>query len=74
MRTAQRILENTSGSLIDQTLLLNDYRQDTVTLEYNTGEYIYVASEWPFNSKYIDVSTANDQAATLQVQIYDGNS
>jgi len=74
MRTAQRIVENTTGSLVDRTLLLNDFRQDTVTLEYNTGEYVYVASEWPFNSKFFDVTTANDQTSSLQVQIYDGNS
>lgn len=73
MRTSQRILDDTTGSLRDSTLDLNDYIANSVTFEYNTGEYIYIASEWPFSYRYFDVTTANTETSSIEIQYWDSN-
>jgi len=69
----QRIIFSDNGTNSDWSIELNDYRADTKTLAYVAGEdYLYVATDLPFNHKYFDISTVNDQACAVSVDIWFG--
>ena len=71
MITSQRVIFSDNGTLTDISKFVNNYKSDTYTLPYVAGEdYIYVGSDLPFNHKYLDISTANDQAASVSVDIW----
>jgi len=69
---SQRILYDNTSTEADLSVSLNDFRTASETIAADTGHYIYIASELPFNHRYILVDTANDQAATLTVHIWFG--
>ena len=70
----QRVLFNDNGTEYDHSVILNDYLTDSVTLPFVKDEdYLYIASDMPLNSKYFVVSTANDEAATISIDIWFNN-
>lgn len=71
MISSQRVIFSDNGTLYDYSYELDDFRASAVTIPYVAGEdYIYVGSELPWNNKYIDIATANDQAADITVEIW----
>lgn len=65
------MLFNDDGTAYDHSVVLNDYLTGAVTLPYVKGEdYLYIASDMPFNSKYLTVKTANDKAAVISIGIW----
>jgi hypothetical protein len=44
------------------------------TLELNANDYIYLATEAPFNARYFQFSTANDVAVDFDIEIYNGTN
>jgi len=70
----QRVFFSDDGTLIDISKQVNTFRADTVTIPYVAGEdYIFIGSDMPFNHKYIDIDTPNDQAAVPSVDIWFSN-
>jgi hypothetical protein len=70
----QRILFDDNGTESDLSLSLNDFRTGSQTLPYVNGEdYLYIASDLPFNHRYFKVKTANDESSTLSVDVWFGN-
>lgn len=70
----QRIIHNDNGTLIDYSVELNDFRAGTATIPIVAAEdYIYIGSDLPFNHRYLDISTANDQASVISVEIWYAN-
>lgn len=71
----QRVFLSDNGVLSELSDSLNDFRtgDSTVTLTANE-DYIYVASDLPFNHRYFDVKTANDNTATVKVEIWWNNA
>jgi hypothetical protein len=61
--------DNTSTES-DLSVILNDFRTSSAVIPAESDHYIYIASELPFNHRFILIDTANDQAATLSVQIW----
>jgi len=70
----QRVLFNDNGTEYDHSVVLNDYLSDSVTIPYvKDQDYLYIASDLPFNNKYFEVSTPNDQASVVAVHIWYNN-
>lgn len=67
----QRILFNDNGTENDLSKSLNDFRASTEVIAFVSAEdKIYLASDLPFNHRYLDVSVVNAQAADVQVHIW----
>lgn len=74
MLQAQRVLYSDNGTLTDISQYVNDYRAESYTIPFVNGEdYIYIGSDLPFNHRWLDVATANDQAAAPVVEIWWSN-
>jgi hypothetical protein len=66
-----RIIFSDNGVLSDLTTSLNDYRAgDSVTAAVATEDYLYLGSDLPFNHRYVEIGTANDQASVLSVEYW----
>lgn len=71
----QRIILDDNGTLVDKSVDWNNFKQNTATLPIVSAEdKLYIGSEWPFNHRYFDVSVVNSQAASVSVELWDGNS
>jgi len=71
----QRVIFSNDGVLSDLSVTLNDFRATTATIAYTTAEdYLVIGSDLPFNHRWIEVSTANDLAATVSVDIWFANA
>jgi hypothetical protein len=68
----ERFLWNDAGTLEDQTIEWSDPYAETAA--WDAKSYLYVSSFLPFNHKYFDIATANDQSGTLSVEVYVNNS
>jgi hypothetical protein len=67
----QRIIFSKNGVNTDLSLDLNDFRSGASVINYEVGtDYLYIASELPFNHKYFNVSVANDVSAIAAVDIW----
>lgn len=73
MNRKQRVLWADGGTLRDVTNDLNDFRRGTLTFDAQANEYLYVASELPFNHKYFDVGVVNAQASVITVETWNGS-
>lgn len=70
----ERVIFSDNGTLIDYTEALNMYEATTATIPFVAAEdYLYIGSDLPFNHKYFDVTTANDQASVISITYWDGN-
>lgn len=71
----QRVIFSNNGTLSDLSVNLGNFREGSEVIDYVTSEdYIFIGSFLPFNHKHFDVSVANDQAATVSVDIWDGTN
>jgi hypothetical protein len=66
-----RFFADNAGTLIDRTREWTNPYTDAAAWDAKT--YIYSASFFPFNHRYFDISTANDQAGALDVQVWYNN-
>lgn len=71
-----RVLRDNNGTLENWTLELNAVSEDTRTADIVAAQdKLYVGSEHPFNHRYFEVSTANDQASTISnIEVWDGGA
>lgn len=74
MDRKQRVFWVDGGTLRDVSNDLNDFRRGTLTFDALTNEYLYVASELPFNHKYFDLGVVNALASVVTVQTWDGSA
>lgn len=71
----QRIIHLDNGTPVDLSISLNDAFGETATIGLVAAEdYLVVGSDLPFNHRYFQVSTVNDQASVVSAEIWDGNS
>lgn len=70
-----RIIYSDNGVFTDLSVALNDYHVGTSTVAVVAAEdAIYVGSDLPFNHRFIEVTTANDQTSVMSVELFDGSS
>lgn len=72
---SQRVLlmETSASSLVDVTESLNDFRKNETSLSLEVGGYLYIGQYMPFNSRYIDITTAGVANAALSVDVWNGS-
>ena len=71
MISDQRIFFSDNGTLTDYSTALCDFRSLSVSLPFVAAEdYIYIGSFLPFNHKWVEVNTVNDQASSVTVDIW----
>ena len=64
----ERFFYNDDAVLVDRTIeWSNPY---SATGAWDAKSYLYISSFLPFNHRYFDVSTANDKAGTLSVDVW----
>lgn len=69
-----RVLFNDNGTLIDYSIASQD-PGTTIFLPFVNGEdYLYVGQSFPFNNLLLEVSTANDQSASISVDYWNGQA
>lgn len=68
-----RVFWDNNGTLEDISLALQDENSNK-TLDLDTNKYLYIGQYFPFNNFYIDVSAANTNAVSLNVEYSDGNN
>lgn len=73
MDRTHRILWTDGLSQKDVSIALTDWRGDSLEFDYTLGDYLYIGCELPFSYKYFDVTSANNQAATLSVHFWTGS-
>lgn len=64
MYLGQRVIHGTT----EISLSVNDWRTGAYTFAYQSGQYLYIGSEVPFNNLYFDIGTPNAVASTLSIQ------
>lgn len=70
---SSRIIFSDNGSLLDLSVLLNDYLTGSAVVPIVAADdALYIAGDFPFNHRYFDVSVANDQASAVTVETWDG--
>jgi len=74
MYSEQRVFLSKSGVFEDITYEVSEYLDLSETLELNANDYIYLATEAPFNARYFHFSTPNDVAVDFDIEIYNGTS
>ena len=67
-----KIIFSDNGTLIDHSANIEDYFSSATVIDYTKDEdYIFVGSELPFNSIYVDVSVPNDIASAIKVEYWE---
>jgi len=61
-----------AGTIIDRTIPWSN--PFTATGAWDCKTYLYVSSFFPFNHKFFEIETANDQAGTLTIDIWYNNA
>jgi len=70
----ERVIFSDNGVLIDYTNELNCFTSKTALINFTLNEdYLYIGSDLPFNNKYFQVATPNEQNATIFIEYWDGN-
>lgn len=71
--SSQRVIWNDNGNQVDITSDLNEYESGAVTFSYVAADdYLYLASDMPFNHKWIEVSSANSDSSSIDIDIWWG--
>jgi hypothetical protein len=70
-----RVIYKDNSVLSDFSSSLSDYISNSKTLPFVAAEdALYIGSDYPFNHRWVEVSTANDQASTISVSLWNGTS
>ena len=69
----QRVIWDDNGTLADESVSLNDYVTGSTAFALVAAQdKLYIGSDLPFNHRYFDVGTVNDQASAVSAEIYNG--
>ena len=69
----QRTIFSDNGVLSDISVSLNDYKASSSTLPWVAAEdALYIGSLFPWNNKWVEVSTVNSLASVASVSVWDG--
>jgi hypothetical protein len=69
----EHILLDVSGTLTDITNQLEDYHNGNVTATISDTRFLYIGSQFPFNSKYFKLGIVNATASNITYEYHDGS-
>lgn len=69
-----RIITKISGTLTDHSVQLSEFDTGASTIAITTSDALYLGSDYPFNHRYIEIGTANDQASSISVSLWSGTA
>lgn len=70
-----RFIHSDNGTLDDHSTEINNYHSGTSTVNVVAADdYLFIGSLFPFNSFYLKVGTANDQASVMSIDYWNGRS
>lgn len=73
MIISSRTIWSDNGTLKDLSVPLGNFKTGTQVINFvSSQDYIYIGSDFAFNHRYIDVSVVNAQAASLSIDLWDG--
>lgn len=70
--TSQRVFYDDGSNLTDITRQVGHIDDRNFTVNYVTGHYIYLATDYRFNSRYFQVTTAADATVSMTVEFWNG--
>lgn len=65
-----RIFKDTGSSLVDISLNNQD---DSLTVDINAGQTIYIAQKFPFNHLFFEINSASTVTSDVSIQYWDGS-
>lgn len=69
-----RILWKSGATLLDKSVELSDILSASLVFPYLTAtDFLYIGSDLPFNHRYFDVSVFNAIAASITVELWNGD-
>lgn len=69
-----RVLYSDNGTLSDMSIDNQDESSDIAAYMVTGEDYIYLAQQFPFNNFFIQSKVANDVAATMAIEYWDGTA
>ena len=70
-----RIIYSNNSVLSDLSVGLNSYTDSATALAMvASGDYLFIGSDFPFNHRYFQIGTANNDASVVSVDTWDGVS
>lgn len=72
MIMSSRVIWSDNGVLKDLSVTLGNFKTSTQAIAFTAAEdYLFIGSDFPFNHRYVDISTANAAATGLTVALWD---
>jgi hypothetical protein len=75
MLRLNRVIRKQVSTLTDISREMSDFLGQTATLDITAAsDHIYIGSDLPFNHRWIEVSTANDQTSAISIDLWNGTA
>lgn len=70
-----RTVFSDNGTLRDISTIVNKFDAETIVLPVVAAEdFLYIASDFPFNHRYFEVEEPNDQVSAVTIEVWDGTN
>jgi hypothetical protein len=61
--------------LEDVSVRLNDFKGDSFNMPFVAAEdFLYIGSDMPFNHRWFEIQSPNDQTASLEISVWEGDT
>jgi len=75
MLMVNRTIFSDDGTLKDISVEMNNFQSGSFVLPFvSAQDFLFVASDFPFNHRYVDVSVVNSNSASLTIDLWDGTN
>lgn len=75
LTTKLTVLHDDNSTFVDNSVSAHDFSRDNFSFVYTTSEdFLYVGYRKPISAIYVEMGTANTNAATLTLKYYNGSS
>jgi len=73
MLMVNRTIFSDNTVLKDISVALNSFQTGSAVIDFvSAQDFLFVASDFPFNHRYVDVSVVNSNSASLTIDLWDG--
>lgn len=72
---SSRIIWSDNGTLKDLSVALGNFKTGTQAIAFVAAQdYLFIGSDFPFNHRYFDITSANASASSMTVHLWDGTA